>query len=65
MKPQWSGALFLLKRFIHDESGATAIEYGLMLSLIALAILVALTGFGDAMTDLFDGAMKTLGTAMS
>ncbi len=30
-----------LKRFISDESGATAIEYGLIATLIALAVIVA------------------------
>ncbi|MFH6782080.1 MULTISPECIES: Flp family type IVb pilin [Methylobacterium] len=30
-----------LKRFVSDESGATAIEYGLIATLIALAVIVA------------------------
>lgn len=32
-----------IRRFIADESGATAVEYGLFVALIALAIIVALT----------------------
>ena len=36
----------LLIRFVKDESGATAIEYGLIASLIAVAIIGAVTTVG-------------------
>lgn len=36
----------LFNRFVQDESGATAIEYGLIASLIALAIITAVTSLG-------------------
>ena len=36
-------------RFLKDESGATAIEYGLIASLIAVAILAAVTGVGSSL----------------
>jgi pilus assembly protein Flp/PilA len=39
----------LLRRFAADECGATAIEYGLICALIALAILVALNTTGEAL----------------
>ncbi|QRE77463.1 Flp family type IVb pilin [Methylobacterium aquaticum] len=35
-----------LKRFVSDESGATAIEYGLIATLIALAVITAATTVG-------------------
>ena len=35
----------LAKRFARDESGATAIEYGLIVALIFLAITAAINGF--------------------
>lgn len=38
-----------LKRLLNDRSGATAIEYGLIASLIAVGILVGLTAFGDGL----------------
>jgi pilus assembly protein Flp/PilA len=38
-----------LKRFAADEAGATAIEYGLICALIALAILVVLNTTGTAL----------------
>ena len=37
-----------------DERGSVATEYGLMLMLIALAIIVAATAFGLAVSGLFD-----------
>ena len=37
-----------------DQSGATAIEYGLIVSLIFLAILTAVTAFGNNTTNLLN-----------
>jgi pilus assembly protein Flp/PilA len=36
-----------LARFFKDESGATAIEYGLIAALIAVAIITAVTSLGN------------------
>ncbi|CAA2145412.1 MULTISPECIES: Flp family type IVb pilin [Methylobacterium] len=36
----------LFKRFAADESGATAIEYGLIAALIAVAVITVLTTIG-------------------
>jgi pilus assembly protein Flp/PilA len=38
---------------IRDERGATAVEYGLMVGCIALAIILAVTAFGLSVADLF------------
>lgn len=43
----------LFARFANDESGATAVEYGLMASLIALAIIAAVTALGGRLTTIF------------
>jgi pilus assembly protein Flp/PilA len=43
----------LVSRFLKDESGATAIEYGLIASLIAVAIITAATALGTKLSDLF------------
>jgi pilus assembly protein Flp/PilA len=40
--------------FIREESGVTAIEYGLIAALIAIAIIVALTALGDSLSSNFD-----------
>ena len=36
-----------------DERGATAVEYGLMVALIAIAIIFAVTALGTSLTGLF------------
>jgi pilus assembly protein Flp/PilA len=43
-----------LARFICDESGATAIEYGLIAALIAVAIIGALQLVGENLTATFN-----------
>ena len=53
-----------LSRLQRDESGATAIEYGLILSLMFLVILGALNAFGATGSGIFNGAMNMLRSAM-
>ncbi|GAA0616295.1 Flp family type IVb pilin [Brevundimonas kwangchunensis] len=53
-----------LTRFANDESGATAIEYGLIMALIFLVIIGAITALGGATESLFNNAMNALRTAM-
>jgi pilus assembly protein Flp/PilA len=43
----------LIKLFIADEVGATAIEYALIASLIAVAIITALTALGTRVSTTF------------
>lgn len=45
----------LVSRFVKDESGATAIEYGLIATLIGVAIIVGATALGGALNDTFQG----------
>lgn len=52
-------------RFVKDESGATAIEYGLIAALIAVAIIVALTTLGTSLSVLFEGISATVDEAAS
>ena len=44
----------LFSRFANDESGATAIEYGLIAALIAVVIIGALQLLGTELEDTFD-----------
>ncbi|MEM7399089.1 MAG: Flp family type IVb pilin [Pseudomonadota bacterium] len=44
-----------IKRFLNDESGATAIEYGLIAAGIAVAIIVAVNQLGTDLGLLFSG----------
>ncbi|MFO0990165.1 MAG: Flp family type IVb pilin [Alphaproteobacteria bacterium] len=51
----------MIKKFFKDESGATAIEYGLIAALIAVAAIVTLTSLGGSLSELFntvDGKVK-------
>ena len=54
-------------RFVAGEHGATAIEYGLIAALIAVAIISSLVAMGDNVTTLFGsgvgGAANTIGNA--
>ena len=43
----------MIARFIQDEAGATAIEYGLIASLIAVVIIGALTTLGTNLSTTF------------
>jgi pilus assembly protein Flp/PilA len=45
----------LLSDFAGDESGATAIEYGLIAVLIGVAIIVGASALGGALNDTFQG----------
>ncbi|MBW2135848.1 MAG: Flp family type IVb pilin [Deltaproteobacteria bacterium] len=42
-----------IKKFFKDESGVTAIEYGLIAALIAVAIIVAVTAVGTSLNTIF------------
>jgi pilus assembly protein Flp/PilA len=44
----------LFSRFVRDESGATAIEYGLIAALIAVAIIAAVELVGTNLTTTFN-----------
>jgi len=42
-----------LRALSRDESGAAAVEYGLLASLIALAIVVSVTALGNDLNGIF------------
>jgi len=50
----------LISRFVRDESGATAIEYGLIAALIAVVIITALTAIGTSLNTKFTSIATTL-----
>ncbi|MGV1915554.1 Flp family type IVb pilin [uncultured Agrobacterium sp.] len=43
----------IFARFLKDESGATAIEYGLIAGLISVAIITSATNLGAKLTSVF------------
>ena len=55
----------MLHRFASDESGATAIEYGLIAALIGVLIITAAMTLGDAVLAMFDYVRDNAGAAMN
>ena len=43
-----------INKLFRDEAGATAIEYGLIAALIAVAAITAMTGLGKQLTSTFE-----------
>jgi pilus assembly protein Flp/PilA len=53
----------MFRRFVKDESGATAIEYGLIAALVSVAIIVALGTLGDNLNATFSEVADQLSQA--
>ena len=53
----------LVTRFIKDESGATAIEYGLIAALIAVALIAGATALGTDINSKFSNIASTISNA--
>jgi pilus assembly protein Flp/PilA len=52
-----------LSRFLRDESGATAIEYGLIAAGISVAIIAVVQGLGTQLNNTFTAVTTELGKA--
>lgn len=52
-----------VNRFIKDESGATAIEYGLIAALIAVVIIAGATTLGKGLGNTFNNISSNISTA--
>ena len=50
----------LMQRFAQDESGATAIEYGLIAALIAVAAIGAMSAVGGKLKNTFSNVSNNL-----
>lgn len=49
-----------IKKFVKEDEGATAIEYGLLAGLIALVIILAVTNLGTKINAIFTGVEAKL-----
>jgi pilus assembly protein Flp/PilA len=56
-----SKLLMGLKSFFKEDTGATAIEYGLLVGLIAAVIVVVVTALGTTLEDKFTSILCALG----
>lgn len=52
-----------IRMFLKDESGATAIEYGLIAALVSVAAITALTSLGGSLDGIFSRVATILGDA--
>ncbi len=50
-----------LKKFLKDESGATAIEYGLLAALISIVAIIGMGTVGDQLVVIFASITTALG----
>lgn len=55
----------IFARFAQDESGATAIEYGLIAALISVGIIVAASALGGSLSSLFNSISDTLDNSIN
>jgi pilus assembly protein Flp/PilA len=55
----------ILRKFLRDESGATAIEYGLIAACISIAIIVAAQGVGTSLFNTFTRVSTDLDAAIA
>ncbi|WP_082508601.1 Flp family type IVb pilin [Burkholderia sp. Leaf177] len=49
-----------IKRFSHDERGVTAIEYGLIAGIIAVALATSITAVSGKLTTVFTAIVTAL-----
>ena len=54
-----------IKEFANDDSGATAIEYGLIAALVSVAAVTALTSVGASLDTMFNTVATTLNNAVA
>ncbi len=57
--------MLTINRFLYDDSGTTAIEYGLIAGLVAVAIIGALLALGGSLEGLFTTVGGHVDTAAS
>ena len=54
-----------IRSFAKDESGATAIEYGLIAALVSVAGIAALNAMGDSLEEMFETVSTELDNAIN
>lgn len=54
----------MMGKFSKDESGATAVEYGLIISLIVIGLVVSMNAFGDSSEGLWATVTSNVSAVM-
>ena len=57
--------VYALSKVLKDESGATAIEYGLIAALVSVAAIAALTAMGSSLETMFNRVSNELSGAVN
>lgn len=57
--------MLTIKNFLNDESGATAIEYGLIAALVSVAAIGALSAMGGSLDSMFTSVSGHLDSAVT
>ncbi|PQV65042.1 pilus assembly protein Flp/PilA [Abditibacterium utsteinense] len=52
----------MLRQFIYEEEGQTLVEYGLLISLIALVVIATLSLLGKRIKNTFNSAANSIGS---
>ena len=55
-----NGSVQRLKHFLKSEDGPTAVEYGVLIAVICVAVIGALSLFGDHMNSLYTSVNDTM-----
>ena len=62
---QGTDVMQLIRRFLADRSGATAIEYGLIIAVLSLVIVGGIGQVGDAIQSMFSDQDRALQRAFN
>lgn len=49
-----------IKHFVRDEEGATAVEYGVLVALITVAVLITIVAIGQQLEEVFNKIQRCL-----
>ena len=60
LAPRRGNKMMRISQFLHDEEGATAIEYGLIASLISIAAIAAFNNVGSKLKSTFNDVANNL-----
>jgi pilus assembly protein Flp/PilA len=55
-----TGQMTFIKKFVKNNKAATAIEYGLIAALIAVAAIAAMGSLGDTLSNTFDNVADAM-----
>ena len=55
----------MIKQFFQEEEGQTLVEYGLLISLVALVVIAVLTLLGRRISNTFNAASNQINTSTS